>query len=59
MTVAILNRAFRLYDNLCINAIRSIINGCDVPNTTVPIAESPTQQLKMKKLKAHGPSKVP
>ncbi|KFX96518.1 hypothetical protein O988_05266 [Pseudogymnoascus sp. VKM F-3808] len=31
MTVAIPNRAFRPYDNQCIDAMRSIINGCDVP----------------------------
>ncbi|KFZ25091.1 hypothetical protein V502_00433 [Pseudogymnoascus sp. VKM F-4520 (FW-2644)] len=31
MTVAISNRAFSSYDNQCIDAMRSIINGCDVP----------------------------
>jgi hypothetical protein len=31
MTVAISNRAFSSYDNLCVDAMRSIINGCDIP----------------------------
>ncbi|KFZ18621.1 hypothetical protein V501_01117 [Pseudogymnoascus sp. VKM F-4519 (FW-2642)] len=31
MTVAISKRAFSSYDNQCIDAMRSIINGCDVP----------------------------
>ncbi|KAL5349554.1 hypothetical protein ACLOAV_005849 [Pseudogymnoascus australis] len=31
MTVAISNRAFSSYENQCIDAMRSIINGCDVP----------------------------
>ncbi|KFY02397.1 hypothetical protein V494_00072 [Pseudogymnoascus sp. VKM F-4513 (FW-928)] len=31
MTVAISNRAFSSYENQCIGAMRSIINGCDVP----------------------------
>ncbi|KFY27960.1 hypothetical protein V491_00688, partial [Pseudogymnoascus sp. VKM F-3775] len=31
MTITISNRAFSSYQNQCIDAMRSIINGCDVP----------------------------